>query len=71
VALPGVTASETRAAATTVNEVLPVTPADVALTVAVPRFAAIASPDALMVATEASDETHVAVVVRSRELPSE
>jgi hypothetical protein len=54
-----------------VNEVLPVTPADVALMVAVPRFAALASPEAFTVATEVSDEDHVAVAVRSLELPSE
>ena len=71
VASPGVTASESRAGAATVKEVLPVTPADEALMVAVPRFAALASPDALTVATEVSDEAHVTVVVRSLELPSE
>jgi hypothetical protein len=69
--LEGVTEIETNTAGPTVREVLPVTPAALALIWEVPWAAPVARPPAVMVATAAFDETQVAELVRSWVLPSE
>jgi flavin reductase (DIM6/NTAB) family NADH-FMN oxidoreductase RutF len=63
----GVTAIEAKVtgggvAAVTVSEAVPLTPESVAVRVAEPAATAVASPEALMVATEVLDEVHEAVV---------
>lgn len=67
----GPIAIETRAAAVTVNPVLPATVPTVALMFAVPIAALLPSPPAETLATAASSEAHAAVAVRSIVLPSE
>jgi hypothetical protein len=60
----GVTAIDTNVAAVTVNVVLPETVPEVAWMVVDPVPAALARPAALIVATVAAEELHVAVLVR-------
>jgi hypothetical protein len=55
----GVTAMETRVAAVTVSDAVPLTPPDVAVMVAVPVPVVLANPVASMVATEVEDEDQV------------
>src|SRR5205823_2497571 len=62
--LAGVTAIDCSAAAVTVRTVEPVTPFSVAVMLDVPVAAAVASPVALMVATEGVAEAQVTELVR-------
>ena len=70
--MPGVTAMETSVAVTelTVIVVEPLIVPDVALIVAVPAPALVAKPPDAIVATEALDELHTAVLVRFCVVPS-
>jgi hypothetical protein len=70
VAIGGLIAIDTSAAAVTVSTVDPLTVPQVALTVAVPVPTLCPSPALLMVAVVAVSEVHVAVLVRSCVLPS-
>ncbi|OGW28102.1 MAG: hypothetical protein A2X56_15425 [Nitrospirae bacterium GWC2_57_13] len=68
----GVTAMETRVAEVTMRLAEPDTASDSALMVVIPREApATNTLVAVTVATEVSDEVQMAVVVMSREVPSE
>src|SRR5206468_3033742 len=67
----GVTAIDTNAAGPTVRLVLPVTPPKLDRIRVVPGATPVARPPALMLATAALDESHVAVLVKSRVDPSE
>ena len=71
VGFAGVTAIDTNAAGPTVNVVLPVTAPDVALICDVPCAAPLARPPAVIVATARFDDTHVAELVTSSNVPSE
>ena len=62
--LAGVTAIEASAAAVTVSTVEPVIPFRLALILEVPVPAAVASPAAVIVATEVVAEAHVTWLVR-------
>ena len=55
----GVTAMETRAAAVTVSDAVPLTPPDVAVMVAVPVPVLLANPVESMLVTEVEDEDQV------------
>jgi len=70
VGIEGVMAMETKAAGVTVKMAQPSMLAAVALIVVWPRATLVASPLALVVATEGADELQVADVVRSSVLPS-
>ena len=61
----GVTAIDCSVAAVTVNTVEPLIAPEVALIVDVPTPAPVASPAALIVATDVVPEVHVTVLVRS------
>lgn len=65
----GVTAIETRVAALTVREALPVTPPDTALIVVLPVPTAVANPAEVTVATPGAEEDHV-IEVSNCVLPS-
>jgi hypothetical protein len=62
VELAGVTAIDTRVAAETVSEAVPLTDPDVAVIVVVPPLKPEATPLEVMVATEVDDELHVSGV---------
>ena len=61
----GVTAIDTTTAGPTVKVVLPVTPAELALTWEVPCVAPVARPATVIVATAGFDDTHVTELVIS------
>jgi hypothetical protein len=67
----GVTAIDTRTAGPTVKVVLPVTPAELALTWEVHCAAPVARPVAVIVATAGFDDTQVTELVTSSVDPSE
>ena len=66
----GVTAMDCSVAAVTVNTVEPVIAPEVALIVELPLLTAVASPPAVIVATDGVAELHVAVLVRFCVVPS-
>ena len=70
VAVGGLIAIDTSAAAVTVSTVVPLTVPDVALTVAVPVPTLCPSPPLLIVAVVGVSDVHVAVLLRSCVLPS-
>ena len=73
-ALAGVTAIETRAAAVTVSDAVPLIPAEVAVTVAVPVPVLLANPVASILTTAVEEEDHVTdvsnCVLPSSKLPT-
>lgn len=71
VASPGRIASEARSAAFTVAVALPLTEAEAAVTVAVPRLRAVTSPLTVIEAMLVFEELHVTVPVMSCVVPSE